>query len=295
MKRAAHSEPSSSAPGSHRVGPREEARVRAPAPGGEPRPGSGRDPGGGSRAPAGAALRAGRWALAVAGLLMVISGPAAGQQPRIDTPYRWIQPSLRLSVFGGHTAAQRGQSDIGPGPGPTAGARVRVRVSSPVSLEASALYGSSDRFVVDPRLESGPAPVDTVAADWVQLQAGVQLALTGARTWHGLQPYVVVGGGLMVGVNQEESTVFADTVPETVRYKINTLPAVHAGVGTEWFLSDTFTLGVELRDQLRRIKTPDAFFRQEVLDRIDDLGLPAPTETDWTHNLELTAGLWYYF
>lgn len=295
MKRAAHSEPSSSAPGGRRRGSREGAPRWARQPRDEAAGGSGRDHGTRRRASADVAVRSGRWLLALVGLLMVITGPAAAQEPRIDTPYRWIQPTLRLGVFGGHTAAQRGQSEIGPGPGPTVGARVRVRVSSPVSLEASALYGSADRFVVDPRLETGPAPVDTVAADWVQLQAAVQLALTGARTWHGVQPYAVVGGGLMVGVNQEESAVFADTVPETVRYKINTLPTVHVGVGTEWFLNDTFSLGFELRDQLRRIKTPDAFFRQEVLNRIEELGLTAPTESDWTHNLELTAGLWYYF
>ncbi len=223
--------------------------------------------------------------------------PAGADTLEIDTPYRWIQRSFRVGAFGGWVSADRGVSELGPGSTVIAGARTRARISSPISLEASVGYGSSDRFVVDPRLPGGPATVDTVSSRWLLAEAAMQFAVTGARTWHGIQPYVLVGGGLLIGVDEPRSPRLPTPDPgdPPVRAEIGVAPVVQAGVGVEWKLSERIGIGFEVRDHLWRVSTPDGFFEQEVLDRIEDLDLEAPQDTDWTHNLGLTVSVWRYF
>lgn len=236
-------------------------------------------------------------ALVAALMALAVAGPLAAQEDsvRIDTPYRWIERSLRIGLVGGYVLADRGVSELGAGSTVAGGARIRARISSPISLEGSVQYGGSDRFVVDPRLESGPAPVDTVSSGWLLVEAAMQFAITGARTWHGIQPYAVVGAGLLLGVDEETSPVFEESELADLRFDLGTTPVVQAGLGFEVKPADRWGIGFEARDHLWRISTPDGFFDSEVLDRIEELGLPAPRDTDWTHNLELSVGVWRYF
>ncbi|MFQ5688837.1 MAG: outer membrane beta-barrel protein [Gemmatimonadota bacterium] len=231
----------------------------------------------------------------VAALVFASSHSAAGQQEQIDSPYRWIERGFRVGVYGGYVAANRGKLDFGPGSAATIGARLRTRVSSPLSLEIGLAAGSANRHVIDPRLVTGPAPVETVASDWAMIEAALQMALTGARTWHGVQPYLIFGTGLLIGVNQGESQTFADSTLSDFRYRLGTAPMFQAGFGAETFLSERLGLGVELRDKFTRLKPPSGFFRTEVLQIIQDLGVEAPQNTEWTNNFEFSVALWYYF
>lgn len=239
----------------------------------------------------------------LSGLVVLGPSPASAQAGeggdtlRIDTPYRWIQRSFRVGVFGGYLSADRGVSELGPGSTATLGARARARISSPISLEGGVTYGSSDRFVVDPRLPNGPATVDTVGSRWLMAEAAMQFAVTGARTWHGIQPYALIGGGFLVGIDEPRSPRLEPAQPgePAVRADIGVAPVVQAGLGFEWKVSERMGIGFEVRDHLWRISTPDAFFEEEVLDRIDERDLPAPQDTDWAHNLGLSVSVWRYF
>lgn len=244
-------------------------------------------------------MKRGLFAAGGALAVLFVSGAAfplfAQAQERIDTPYEWIDRSLRVGAFAGHISADRGQSDIGPGSSAVFGARLRTRVSSPLSLELSAGLGRSDRYVVDPRPEDGPAAVDTVDIGWLMLEGGFQIALTGARTWHGVQPYVTLTGGVLLGIDEEQSDSLAAPEDVAFRYEVGTAGVFSGGVGLEWLPTERLGVGLEVRDHLWRIKTPDGFFQGDILDRIEELGLPAPRETEWVHNLELSASLHYYF
>lgn len=224
-----------------------------------------------------------------------VSAQEPERAPTIDTPYEWIQRSLRVGLFGGYLDADPGASKLGPDATPFGGARLRARISSPLSLEAGASYGLSERLVIDPRTEAPLTPVDTVSSDWLMIDAAVQFALTGARTWHDLQPYAVLGAGLLVGVGEKVSPELSNVEDAPFRYEIGVAPGVQAGLGIEWHLGDRLGIGLEARDHLWRIKAPEGFFETEVLDRFEDMGLPAPRDTDWTHNLEFSVSVWRYF
>jgi len=245
-----------------------------------------------------------RWAVLslIAGGAATVAAPplfaqdeiATFQDQTIDSPYRWIERGTRLGLVGGYVFANRGDPPFGPGPTAVLGARLRARVSSPLSLEFGVVYGSSNQYVTDPRLEGGPAVVDTVDADWIIIEASLQFSFTGARTYRKLQPYFLVGGGILQGLSTQESEVL--TPPkEPFEYQIGTAGMVNVGLGVEYIVSSRLGLAMEARDNLWRIKTPDGWFQLNVLQNILDSGAVAPDQATWTNNIELTATLYYYF
>lgn len=236
-----------------------------------------------------------RFFLAFLFLSIVLSPGAAAAQERIETPFDWIEGSLRVGAYAGNFSGARGSMDIGPGSTSVFGVRLRTRVSSPLSLEIGFGMGNSERYVIDPRLPTGPAPVDTVDANWFIIQGGFQIALTGARTLHQLQPYVVLMGGILNGRGETVSDSMMSVEDQAFRYRIGTAGVFTAGAGVEWLPTEKIGVGFELRDHLLRIKAPPGFFDADVLQNIEDLGLQAPTESEWTHNLELSASIYYYF
>ncbi len=225
---------------------------------------------------------------------LLAATPSQAQEERIRSPYRWIERGLRVGLFGGYHNGSRGNLEYGQGPTSVAGARFRVRISSPLSLELGAGYAGAERWVIDPRLTTGPAPVDTVSASWLRLEAGVQLALTGRRTWNRLQPYAVFGGGFVIGLDEQIGEPFEDEALRGFVYEIGTAPALFAGVGVELFASDRITLGLEVRDYLVRLRAPDGWFAQDILTTIEEAGAEAPKRNQWAHSPEFAVVLWWY-
>lgn len=231
--------------------------------------------------------------------LALPAGPAAAQEgePRIDTPYRWIPHSFRVGLVGGHVEADRGRMDLGPGSSVVGGGRLRLGLSNPISLGFTAAYGRSERLEIDPRsvADSGLIVRDSLRTEWILAEAEVQFALTGRRTWHGLQPYLTLGAGFLIGVAEERASAVDSPEFVALEYQVNAAPVLQVGAGVEWLVSDRFGIGVEVRDHLWRIKTPEGFFGEEILDGFEAAGLPAPEDTEWPHNLELSVSLWRYF
>lgn len=240
----------------------------------------------------------GLFALALTALA-VLPVTALAQEPSIDSPFRWREKGLRLGFFGGYHVANRSSLQYGQGPTGTAGAKFRIRASSPLSLELGATYGPASRWVIDMASEAfdvtGPAIVDTVAAGWLRMDLGAQIGLTGARTWNGIHPYGMFGGGWVFGINEGASESLADQALEPFRYNISTAPHIYLGLGFEVFPSDKIGIGFELRDYLIRLASPDGFLFPNVLETLDDLGAPAPDASAWQHNPEFGITIWYYF
>jgi len=116
---------------------------------------------------AGLVYRITRWlpCMVVAAVtIVVVPGSASAQDESIDTPFRWKERGTRLGLVGGYIFTNRGDPPFGPGSSALLGTRFRTRLSSPLSLEIGIGYGNSDEYVIDPRLEGGPAVVDTVSA-----------------------------------------------------------------------------------------------------------------------------------
>lgn len=236
-----------------------------------------------------------RSVLAIAGLLTVLlAAPASAQQETIDSPYRWIERGLRAGPYAGYVFTSRGNLEQAPGGAPIIGGRFRARLSNPLTFEVGIGYGSSDLYVTDPRLET-PAIVDTVTSGWLLIEAYLQLALTGARSYKKLQPYVFIGGGILQGIDEGVAEVFAAPGLEPYRFEIGTTPSLSLGAGVEWDVSSRFGIGFEVRDHLWSFNSPPAFFYPANLANFLDSGVEAPEDSFWTNNIELSATLSYYF
>ena len=218
-----------------------------------------------------------------------------GGPERIDSPFRWREKGFRVGLWTAYHAGNRGNLDFGQGPALASGARLRARISSPLSFEFGIGYGAADKWVVDPRPETGPVVADTVSAGWLRADLGVQVGLAGARTWNGFHPYVVFGGGWTWGINEGASEVFGDQELAAFRYEINTAPQVYLGIGSEVFTSEKIGIGFEIRDYFVRQNAPDGFFFPEVLGNLEEVGAPAPRASAWLMNFEFGISLWYYF
>ena len=242
----------------------------------------------------------GRWigpprvALLLLAVLAAGTREAGAQQPDIDTPYRWIEGSMRFGVAPGYLSASRGALELGPGSTETIAGRFRIRVGSPLSIGLNATYGGSDRFVVNPLAEGGPTVVDTVGSSWLLIDLEVQFALTGARTWHGVHPYILLGGGILFGLQNEVSPLVEELELEPFVFDIGTAPSFLVGGGFEWVISPRFGLGFELRDHIWRLKPPIGFFDPLVLANIIESGAEAPQESQWVNNFEFSVLLSYY-
>jgi hypothetical protein len=224
----------------------------------------------------------------------LIPASASAQEESIDSSYRWIDRSMRAGLYAGYVFTSRGNLDQGPGSSPIIGGRFRARLSNPLTVEVSVGYGSSDIWVTDPRLET-PAIVDTTQSDWLLIEANLKLSLTGARSVKRFQPYLFIGGGILQGISEEISEVFAAPGLELYRFDIGTTPSVSVGAGGEWDISDRLGLGLEVRDHIWKLSTPDAFFFPDNLANFANSGVEAPKESFWTNNIELSATLSYYF
>jgi len=129
-------------------------------------------------------------------LLLGAARPAAAQvgHPPDKSPYRDITKKMSLTALFGYIGGSGGALGLGPHDGPVYGGRFGLAVSGPVTLAFAVEHADlQGRLVVrgsDGKLAlSGlvPSPV------WL-FESTIQYSFTGAKTWHGLAPYL--GGGL---------------------------------------------------------------------------------------------------
>ena len=236
------------------------------------------------------------WRLVLPLLAMLAGTPPIlrAQEPSIDTPYRWIEKGMRFAVSPGYILTSRGSLGLGPGSTPTAAGRFRIRVSNPLSVGVNITYGNSDRRIVNPFAVGGPAVIDTVNSSWLLAEAAVQFTFTGSRTWHGIQPYLMFGGGGIFGLGEEVSPLVEDLEIGRFVYEIGSAPSFLAGGGLEWLISRKVGLSFEVRDHIWRLKAPEGFFDPEILEIILESGAPAPNESEWTNNVEFSLSFWFY-
>ncbi len=214
----------------------------------------------------------------------VVAPEARGQT--IDSPYRFVETSQSASVFGGYIVTGRGALELGPKSAPLVGARYAIRVSGPFSAEGTVAYFASKRTVFD------TVPSDTTlrAVGEADLQAlaaivGLRFDVTGPRTWHRLQPYVALSGGLafdLAPASPDEASLTEDS-----RFDLGTRFVAVVGGGVDAHLLSRLSFRVDARTMLWKLNTPRTFL----------LGEPAlfrPTD-EWTQNLMVSAGLAFRF
>ena len=207
-----------------------------------------------------------------------------GHEPS-HSPYHDIRRGGVGVITFGHLGGSRGGPGVGISDGPTGGLRYEVAFGNALGASLGIAYAQTTRFVVDPTKDSlsrrtGPFDTDVVLAD-----VGLQLALTGRKTWHGFAPYV--GGALGVAIG-------GGSPPDPSSYDFGTKLTVAPGAGLRWYPARRVSVRTDFRLVLWRLKYPLDYKQPSPIDGSRVLPLTAPL-TEWTAHPWITIGLGWTF
>jgi hypothetical protein len=228
-----------------------------------------------------------RRTLLLASGLALATGATPAHAQRVPSPYRFIEFGQDLALFGAYVATDRGPAGIGPAPGLAAGVQYTLRINDPMALSARFLFLPTERALVDTATVNGSLRAvreGTADFDLVTFTLRLQFTLTGARSWHGIAPHILAGGGLAVEASGRpaEPTLGPDS-----RYKFANRFTGELGVGATFFLSDRWAIRAAVLDHLWEIRPPRALG--------DPAIEPGPAAPRWTHNFEFSAGIAHFF
>ena len=125
-----------------------------------------------------------------------------------------------------------------------------------------------------------------VSAQVLTADARLRLSLTGDRTWRGLNPYFLAGGGVafdLAGESSEEEVLL-----EADRFEF---PASFEGVlgaGVRWFATESILLRTDFALYLWQLKSPTGF-------RDPERGFLGVAEKEWVSGPSFSLGVAFHF
>lgn len=213
-------------------------------------------------------------------------GASAAAAQVIPSPYRFIETRQELGGFAGYFRVDAGAFEFGPDGGPQVGVRYGIRVNGPIAFEGLASFVAGQRAVIDPNRAEGGRQVGEADAQIGLLEAALQFNIVGERTWRGLGPYALAGGGVafdLAGRQEIDNVIEADD-----RFEFGTTFLGHLGGGLRWIPGEHWVLRGDARFTLWQLGTPEGYLRSD-----RDLG--KVEESEWVSGLALTVGVAYRF
>ena len=224
-------------------------------------------------------------ALSAAAPLAAQVGHPPGTSPFHDLTMRQTL-SLGLGRFGGNTAV----TGVGWRAGMLYAGRFDTRLSGPLDLTATLGVAASSRFRIDTEADSATRVSGPVDRMLLLADIGLVLNLTGAKTWHGVAPYVGFGAGWM--------RPWGETELDPGGYNAGPNFTFVPSLGTRVFFGRTLAARLEVRDYIWRYEWPLRYY--EPYDVNDNpiyppILAPEVSTKQLTHNLTLTFGVVYAF
>ncbi len=182
--------------------------------------------------------------------------PGANAQT-ISSPYRFIEGSHDFGVMFGIVQENRGAMGIGPGGGSLLGGRYAIELSGPLALEAAGYLIPTDRVVYDAVPGKGLVPLGNTDTMIGGLDVRMRFSLTGDRTWHGVVPFLMAGGG--IAGNLSGPSEFTAEIPAAERVGFGPSFLGIMGGGTRWIPFQRLTLRVETSLSIWKVETPLGF------------------------------------
>lgn len=205
------------------------------------------------------------------------------------SPYRDIPLRPAPVVFVGYLSSDRGVAGAGMSNALTFGARYELPAGRSLLFQFNTAYLSGDRFIIDPSADSaspgrrtGPFKSDVALAE-----IGLQLRLTGGKSWHGFAPYAGTALGLMFDVDSPGDTTGSG-------YRFGTKLTIAGATGVRWYPSRRFMINAEARAHLWRLKYPLSFHADQASDGSRVLPLEVPLN-DWTLHPWFSLGIGWTF
>jgi opacity protein-like surface antigen len=190
----------------------------------------------------------------IAGLLLSLSASGLAAQvgfPPDKSPYKDIPTNYGFSAYGGYLLGSRGRIGVGPSGGPIGGVRYEMSIGGPTDLVFGAGYAQLKRYVVDPNADTLTRTTGPVTQPAITADIGLNVLITGRKTWRRLAPYIGATLGMAFGTHVAQ---------DTSGYNFDSKFVLGPQVGVRWYPTDNLTVRFEGRDLFWQIKYPSSFF-----------------------------------
>lgn len=221
--------------------------------------------------------RARRCALA----LLVLPLPAAAQVGhRPDrSPYEDVRFGQTLTVLAGWLMPGRDPAGAAPRAGTLGEVRYDIGVGGPASLYLRYALGRGERDVLLPERARATRVFETRPMSTHVLDGGLDIALTGAKTWHRLVPSLFAGAGI--------ASDFAAV--DTGGYRFGNKFAITWGGSLRFIPRRGIQLRADLTNRFWKYEYPDRYFVKGA----DTTSILTDTRrrSAWRSNWGATAGV----
>jgi hypothetical protein len=184
--------------------------------------------------------------------LVVLAGSAQAQVGHLpqNSPYRDIETSQELTVFGGRYRAAKDPIGIAPQDGSMFGLRYLIHVGGPAFLMARWSHVNSDRLAIDPTKTGAGRQLGQHSVSLNVYDVDLALNLTGQKSFHHIIPVMNVGAGIAsCGCSVQNDP-----------YTFGTPFAFTFGGGLRWVPGGRFQLTADWNDYLYQLKYPTAYY-----------------------------------
>jgi hypothetical protein len=211
-----------------------------------------------------------------------------GHEPA-NSPYHDILLHSGPIVFAGHLGGGRGSVGAGTSNALTVGARYELPAGHALQFQFTTALLRGDRYIIDPRADSNAAARRTgpYKSELALVDVGMQLRLTGGKTWRGIAPYVGTALGLMFDVNSPGDSTGSG-------YTFGTKIVLALSSGVRWYPARRVSLNADLRGQFWRLKYPVSFHTVLAPDGSRVVPLEKPL-TAWTAHPWVSLGVGWTF
>ena len=227
------------------------------------------------------------FALSILFSVGVVTSTAAGQT--IPSVYTYIEHSKEWAVFAGWSDINPGQLGLGPQDATTVGGRWAAAFAGALSFEVSATMFMATREVRDVSRPVGDRVLGVSDIDVGLLDLRLRINLTGARAWHGLQPFIEFGGGFAAPLSVDRVLEGLSEMPREEQFTFGTRFAGTVGGGANYHVSNKISLRLEGVMNLWKVKTPVGWLTVDN----DPLGIHVSDE--WVSAKSITLGASWRF
>jgi hypothetical protein len=178
-----------------------------------------------------------------------LAAQAVGSLPE-NSPYQDVRGGQRFGVEGGYLVTSRDPAGVGPKSGPYIGLKYDFHAGGPAYLSGRLFGLSTERDVLDYTRKAAVRRVGTESVKMLGGDAGLELALTGDRSWHKWQPLLEASGGFVSGIGAKT---------DVSGYKVGPRFYLTYGFGARYVFSQNTELRGDIVWFAWQLKYPDTY------------------------------------
>lgn len=210
--------------------------------------------------------------------LPLAAGAQIGHLPE-KSPYEDHKIGQTVTVMGGWLAVKRDLADVAPQESWLAGLRYDIGVGGPASLFARYMASPSQRNLLVPSNPRATRIIGTPGVTTHLMDAGLDLSLTGRKTWRHLMPSANVGVGLV--------SDFARA--DTGAYQFGTKFSFNYGFSLRYLPRRGPQIRIDATSHLWQYQYPDRYF--VVASDTTSILTDTRNREAWRGNWSLSAGV----